>query len=187
MQSGQSCACASRIRCTSRCTTGLPVDIFWRDLGGEDRRSAGPGGLVRPVISQAAMDRILAVIADATTAARGVAHRRQTAWEANSPRAVTSNRRCSGGVDNCRIGADRNVRPGCLGHPVHRRQPGRVDRQRQPYGLNAFVHTRDLVRALTASPAGWSPDRCGSTRSSQISPQARTAATKQSGFTYRRA
>jgi acyl-CoA reductase-like NAD-dependent aldehyde dehydrogenase len=182
MQSGQSCACASRLlvhesiyeafaekflTCVKTATIGDPFD---------------PSVMFGPVISQAAVDRILQAIDDAVSVRDGElltgGHRIGGELAGGyyiEPTVV-------GGVDNSsKLAQTETFGPVVsLSRFSDEAEAVRIAND-TPYGLNAFIHTRDLNRAHRVARQL----EAGSVwvnKFSDIEPQGPYGGYKQSGF-----
>lgn len=182
MQSGQSCACASRVLVHESVYDNF-VEKFLAAVG---RAKVGdpldPTVMFGPVISQAATDRILDVIGRAATDGSGelLAGGRRLGGELSSGYYIEPT--VFGGVDNSSPLAQTET----FG-PVVSVMRFRDDAEAVAlangtrYGLNAFVHTRDLLRAHRISRQLEAGSVWINTISS-ISPQGPYGGYKQSGF-----
>ncbi|MDG4664396.1 aldehyde dehydrogenase family protein [Mycobacterium sp. 236(2023)] len=182
MQSGQSCACASRILVHETVYDAFTERFLAVIESARIGDPIDPATVFGPVISAAALDRILGVIGEAI--------------DSGSGELLTGGRRFT---DDALTGGH-YLEPTVLGHvdnastlaqnetfgPVVSLIPFADDDEAvriandTPYGLNAFVHTRDLTRAHTVARRLQS----GSVwinQGSRISPQGPYGGYKQSG------
>ncbi len=182
MQSGQSCACASRILVHESVYEDFLAIFLARISAAKIGDPLDPAVSFGPVISEAAMDRILAVIADADSRASGELLTGGNRLGGELAQGYYLEPTVFGGVDNSSELAQIET----FG-PVVSVIRFTDDNQAvsiandSPYGLNAFVHTRDLVRAHSVarrleSGSVWI------NQTSQISPQGPYGGYKQSGF-----
>ena len=182
MQSGQSCACASRI---------LVHDNVYDDFVGLflDRIASAnvgdpmdPTVSFGPVISQAALDRILASVGDAVAQGAGELLTGGGRIGGRFADGYYIEPTVFGGVDNSSALAQMET----FGPVVSVIRFSDDDEavaiaNDSVYGLNAFVHTRDLVRAHTVARRLESGSVWINTFS-DISPQGPYGGYKQSGF-----
>lgn len=182
MQSGQSCACASRI---------LVHDSVYDDFVAvfvESIRSAtigdplDPAISFGPVISQQALDRILSVIDDAVSGGAGELLTGGSRIGGELAGGYYVEPTVFGGVDNSSELAQIET----FGPVVSIMRFSDDDQavaiaNDSVYGLNAFVHTRDLVRAHSVARRLESGSVWVNTFS-DISPQGPYGGYKQSGF-----
>jgi acyl-CoA reductase-like NAD-dependent aldehyde dehydrogenase len=182
MQSGQSCACASRILVHDSVYDEF-VDAFLARIA--DAKIGDPldrAVTFGPVIGQAALDRILASVGDAASQGSG--------------QLLTGGRRIGGD-----LAAGYYIEPTVFGDVDNASELAQVEtfgpvvsviRFRDDdeavsiandtvYGLNAFVHTRDLVRAHSVARRLESGSVWVNTFS-DMSPQGPYGGYKQSGF-----
>lgn len=182
MQSGQSCACASRILVHESVYDEF-LAIFLAQISAANIGDPlDPTVSFGPVISQAALDRILAAITEADTGGAG--------------QLLTGGKRMGGD-----LAQGYYVEPTVFGDVDNSSPLAQIETfgpvvsvirftdddhavaiaNDSVYGLNAFVHTRDLVRAHSVarrleSGSVWV------NQTSQISPQGPYGGYKQSGF-----
>ncbi|MDD7811785.1 aldehyde dehydrogenase family protein [Mycobacterium sp. CSUR Q5927] len=182
MQSGQSCACASRVLVHASVYDAF-VDKFLMAIG---RAKVGdpldPSVLFGPVISQQSVDRILGVIDSAVADGSGelLAGGRRLGGDLTPGFYIEPT--VFGGVDNSSPLAQTETFGPVVSVMSFRDDTDAVTLANDSrYGLNAFVHTRDLQRAHRVSrqlEAGsvWINGR------SDIAPQGPYGGYKQSGF-----
>lgn len=182
IQSGQSCACASRILVHESV-----YDAFAEGFVGTLRAAkAGdpfdPGVVFGPVISQAAADRIIAEIDDAVTTKAGELLTGGTRLGGKLAAGYYIEPTAFGGVDNASTLAQTET----FGPVVSLMRFGdeaeavRIAND-TPYGLNAFVQTRDVSRAHRMARRLEAGSVWINTFS-DISPQGPYGGFKQSGF-----
>jgi acyl-CoA reductase-like NAD-dependent aldehyde dehydrogenase len=182
MQSGQSCACASRLlvhesiydtfaekflACVTTATVGDPFD---------------PSVMVGPVISKAAVDRILQAIEDAVSAPAGElltgGHRIGGDLAGGYYIAPT----VFGDVDNASQLAQTETFGPVVSLIRFSDDDGAVRIANDtPFGLNAFIHTRDLNRAHRVA-RDLEAGSVWVNKFSDIEPQGPYGGYKQSGF-----
>ena len=182
MQSGQSCACASRILAHDSVYDEF-VDIFLaRIAAAKIGDPLDPAVSFGPVISQAALDRILAVIADADNRGSGELLTGGGRLGGELAQGYYLEPTVFGGVDNSSDLAQTETFGPVVSVIRFTDDDQAVSIANDSrYGLNAFVHTRDLVRAHSVarrleSGSVWV------NQISQISPQGPYGGYKQSGF-----
>ena len=182
MQSGQSCACASRILVHDEVYdefTGLFLERIRAAKIGDPRDPTVSFG---PVISQSALDRIVAAVDAAVTDGSGelLAGGRRIGGELAQGYYVEPT--VFGGVDNAAPLAQIETFGPVVSIIRFSDDDDAVDIANDTvYGLNAFVHTRDLVRAHRVARRLESGSVWVNTFS-DISPQGPYGGYKQSGF-----
>lgn len=182
MQSGQSCACASRILVQDAVYDDFMDAFLARIAEAKIGDPLDPAITFGPVVAQSAVDRILAAIDDAVSRGAG--------------KLLTGGRRIGG-----ELAQGFYIEPTVFGDVDNASELAQLETfgpvvsvirfrdadeavsiaNDSPYGLNAFVHTRDLVRAHSVarrleSGSVWV------NQFSQISPQGPYGGYKQSGF-----
>lgn len=182
MQSGQSCACASRILVHDSVYDEF-VDIFLTRIAAANIGDPlDPAVSFGPVISQAALDRILAVIADADNRGSGELLTGGGRLGGELAQGYYLEPTVFAGVDNSSDLAQTETFGPVVSVIRFTDDDQAVSIANDSrYGLNAFVHTRDLVRAHSVarrleSGSVWV------NQISQISPQGPYGGYKQSGF-----
>ncbi len=152
MQSGQSCACASRVL-VHESVYDTFVEKFLAAVGhAKVGDPLDPTVMFGPVISQAAADRILAVIDRAASEGSGdlLAGGRRLGGDLASGYYIEPT--VFGGVDNSSALAQTETFGPVVSVMRFRDDAEAVALANDTrYGLNAFVHTRDLVRAHRVS------------------------------------
>ena len=182
MQSGQSCACASRILVHDEVYdefTGLFLERIRAAKIGDPRDPTVSFG---PVISQSALDRIVAAVDAAVTDGSGelLAGGRRIGGELAQGYYVEPT--VFGGVDNASPLAQIETFGPVVSIIRFSNDYEAVDIANDTvYGLNAFVHTHDLVRAHRVARRLESGSVWVNTFSN-ISPQGPYGGYKQSGF-----
>lgn len=182
MQSGQSCACASRIlvhEAVYEAFTERFIDVVESARIGDP---LDPATVFGPVISAAALDRIVGVVGEAVDSGSGdllAGGRRLT--EDSLAAGYYLEPTVLGNVDNTSPLAQTETFGPVVSLIPFADDDGAVRIANDtPYGLNAFVHTRDLTRAHTVARRLQS----GSVwinQGSRISPQGPYGGYKQSG------
>ena len=181
MQSGQSCACASRVLVQESV-----YDAFLEKLVGTISSvkvgdPLDPTVFFGPVITEASATRILGVIDEAVAQNSGELILGGKRVGGELARASTSSRRCSRDVDNSSALAQTETF-GPVVSVIRFRDDDEAVRiaNDTPYGLNAFLQTRDLTRAHRVARL-----EAGSVWVNQISlisPQGPYGGYKHSGF-----
>ena len=182
MQSGQSCACASRILVQDRVYDEFVETFLSRIADAQIGDPLDPAVTFGPVIAQSAADRILAAIGDAV--------------DHGSGRLLTGGRRMGGA-----LAAGYYIEPTVFGDVDNTSELARIETfgpvvsvirfrdtdeavsiaNDSAYGLNAFVHTRDLGRAHGVARRLESGSVWVNTFS-DMAPQGPYGGYKQSGF-----
>ncbi len=182
MQSGQSCACASRILVHDSVYDEF-VEIFLARISAVNIGDPlDPTVSFGPVISQAAVDRIVAVIADADRRGAGELLIGGGRMGGELAQGYYLEPTVFGGVDNSSDLAQTETFGPVVSVIRFADDEEAVSiANHSSYGLNAFVHTRDLVRAHSVarrleSGSVWV------NKFSDISPQGPYGGYKQSGF-----
>jgi acyl-CoA reductase-like NAD-dependent aldehyde dehydrogenase len=182
MQSGQSCACASRLLVHASIYDAFAEKFLATVNTATIGDPFDPSVMFGPVISQGAVDRILQAIDDAVSVGAGElltgGHRIGGELAGGyyiEPTVV-------GGVDNSsKLAQTETFGPVVSLHRFRDEAEAVLIANDSPYGLNAFIHTRDLSRAHRVARQL----EAGSVwvnKFSDIEPQGPYGGYKQSGF-----
>jgi acyl-CoA reductase-like NAD-dependent aldehyde dehydrogenase len=182
MQSGQSCACASRIVVHE----DIYDDFTGRFLAAVEAAAVGdpfdPATVVGPVVSEAAVERILAAVRDAVSGGSGellLGGRRLGGKRSDGYFLAPT---VLGRVDNASaLAQTETFGPVVSLIPFTDEAHALSLANATPYGLNAFVHTRDLTRAHRMA-RGLESGSVWINTFSSISPEGPYGGYKESGF-----
>jgi acyl-CoA reductase-like NAD-dependent aldehyde dehydrogenase len=182
MQSGQSCACASRVLVHESVYDAFVERFLAVVKGARVGDPLDPGVVFGPVISQAAADRIVSEIEEAVRHGAGELLTGGTRLGGDLAAGFYIQPTVFGGVDNASALAQTEtfgpvVSVMAFGDETEAVRVANDTR----YGLNAFVHTRDLARAHRVARRLEAGSVWINTFS-DISPQGPYGGFKQSGF-----
>ncbi|WP_319431524.1 aldehyde dehydrogenase family protein [Mycobacterium sp. RTGN5] len=182
MQSGQSCACASRILVQQSVYDDF-VDVFLARIAeAKIGDPLDPAVSFGPVIGQAALDRILTVVGDAVDRGSGRLLAGGGRIGGDLAQGYYIEPTVFGDVDNSSALAQVETFGPVVSVIKFRDADEAVSiANDSPYGLNAFVHTRDLVRAHGVARRLESGSVWVNTFS-DMAPQGPYGGYKQSGF-----
>lgn len=179
MQSGQSCACASRILVHDTVYDEFLEKFVAVVAAAKVGDPTDPATVFGPMISRSAADRILATIETAVSTGAGELLLGGNRIGGALADGYFIEPTVFGGVDNASALAQTETFGPVVSVMRFRDEDDAVRIANDtPYGLNAFVQTTDLNRAHRVA-RGLSPDRCGSTSSATSLRRVRTAATSR--------